>query len=225
MSNSKGMDAKKLIGDFLFIPMLTLILYIATYSYEFGIASLSNIPFEMISVTSSLVFSDMLSCIMIFVVMIPTLITCYYVRINGIKKALFSISLFTMGTIICLSYKIKDLYPSIIIMSAMFLWIIIVINNIKNKESSPIDLYTGSLSVFTIVFILFYSYGQIYSNDELKKGASILKTKEGKDYVILRVYGDNLFLKEIQPDGTLGPVIYAKNDNVSPAQVVKFTTD
>lgn len=197
----------------------TMLLYTSVYFFERGFCAQLNIPLDYIEITIPTIVNDVLNSI--FFILIITL-TSLGIMSKGKKNGFrgwhafapaYCWLVYTGITFFIMEHTWANLFLSTFLGGIYFLQFMPATYIAKGNEnlitfhSRTLD-YAGALFLVSMTFTI---YGQFYA-----KGSTFdIYTQNGKQYELLKVYGENVFMREIVNDKRLSEVTYFNAQNMT----------
>ena len=205
-------------SDAYVIPITTLFFYMATYFYEFGIARSTGIPSQMISIGVSLIISDMFDNFLYLLTLASLVLTSTRIISKPLYMKLFMALAFISPLLIFTDFQKALIFSYVVSFIFSFFSFSIVYDSLYLQvKNNSIGTYFYLLIFGMIsIFISFEALGEYSAPQLLKGNVEVMKSSSNVDYIVVRVYGDNLFAKIYGVNDS--DLIYFKVDDVS-----KFT--
>jgi len=197
----------------------TMLLYTSVYFFERGYCSQLNIPLDYIEITIPTIVNDVLNSI--FFILIITL-TSLGIMSKGKKNGFrgwhafapaYCWLVYTCITFFIMEHTWVNLFLSTFLGGIYFLQFMPATYIAKGNEnlitlhSRTLD-YAGALFLVSMTFTI---YGQFYA-----KGSTFdIYTQNGKQYELLKVYGENIFMREIEDEKNQTKITYFNAQNMT----------
>lgn len=210
---------KLLQKEGLVIAAGTMLLYTSVYFFERGYCSRLNIPIDYIDISIPTIANDVLYLVMFF---FPIVVTSLAIMAAGERhefKGIYALSRFYCGVVysVVIFYYMEHTWINAggsLFLGTLFIFQItppdknVGTLSRLSKHHSTIIRYT--MAVF-LVSITFSIYGNSYAT-----GSSFdTYTQNGKKYQLLKVYGENVFMREVVSGKGVNGVTYFNAKNMT----------
>lgn len=205
--------------DGLAIAAGTMLLYTSVYFFERGFCAQLNIPLDYIEITIPTMVNDVLNSI--FFILIISL-TSLGIMKNGKKNGFrgrYALAPFYCGlvytgiTFFIMEHTWVNLFISTFLGGIYYLQFLPSTylargnENLLTLHSRTLD-YAGALFLVSITFTI---YGQFYA-----KGSTFdIYTHNGKQYELLKVYGENVFMRQMEDEKKPSKILYFNAQNMT----------
>lgn len=197
----------------------TMLLYTSVYFFERGFCAQLNIPLDYIEITIPTMVNDILNSI--FFILIISL-TSLGIMTNGKKNGFrgryalapfYCWLVYTGITFFIMEHTWVDLFISTFLGGIYYLQFLPVTylargnKNLITLHSRTLD-YAGALFLVSMTFTI---YGQFYA-----KGSTFdIYTQNGRQYELLKVYGENVFMRELEDEKKPTKITYFNAQNMT----------
>lgn len=203
----------------LIIAAGTMMLYASVYFFERGFCARLNIPLEFIDITIPTACSDLMAFyLFIFPVVITSVALMIYAEKNR-NKGLHALAPLWCGLVyaivlfLYLEKKFSDAVISLF-MGLIFFSLIIYKNNYRENDSALQSAKETIITIAMAIFLISFTFSAL--------GRSHADTRSfpsgefnGKQYAILKIYGENIFMQEIKDGKRVSGVMYANAQNMT----------
>ncbi|EOV4927958.1 hypothetical protein [Klebsiella pneumoniae] len=212
-----------------FIAFLTFMLYTAVYFFERGSASELQIPLDLISISVTTISDDLIYCYLYLFPMLTISFAALYWGRKAEEKKAFSFLVIAFVYVL-LSYLMigtdKKTVLFSIFMSGILIHLVNRITPLKNTPKNPskndgAKYYLNQvIDVAAVLFFISFTFvglgrGAVYK-DEFKTFVM-----NGKEYAIVKVYGENMFVWQVTQGKAEGKLTYFRVENVSGVELIR----
>ncbi|EIL1426956.1 TPA: hypothetical protein O7M03_000466 [Escherichia coli] len=194
------------------IAIGTMVLYAATYFFERGYCLELGIPLDYIQITIPTIANDFIY-FYLFLLPIAFISTSIILRAEDkTNKKLHSIAQLLCGLIyaVLLFYYVEKTLQSAffcLLMGGLYSVLISSRTDFKTSDS-PLKHFYSTLTLAAIaLFILSLTFIAI-GRSLAENGSFQTYSKDGKSYLLLKVYGEDVFMRELKNDKPKGDLIY-----------------
>lgn len=213
------MLVKLLRKDGLAVAVGTVLLYTAAYFFERGYCSRLNIPLDYIEITIPTIANVILNCI--FLIM-PTALISLFIMQTGKEhefRGRYALSplycgfLFTGVLFFCLEHTWRNFLVSAFLGALYFFQLVPAKFKVTDKVIPKVNYYKALdyLSAAFLVSMTFTLYGDFYAADAKFE----IYIQNGHQYELLKVYGENIFMREIKNEKRDTKITYFNAQNMT----------
>lgn len=197
----------------------TMLIYTSVYFFERGYCTRLNIPLDYIEISIPTIANDLMYCL-IFIFMIAT--SSMVIMITAEKKGfkgLYSLAPFYCWIVYSavLFYFMEHTWKNAsasIFLGGLFFYQILPPEKIA--ESSPkLSRHYSSVIRYSMAVFLASTTFVIYGSSFAADSTFDTYTQNGKNYALLKVYGENVFMQEIVDGKRLSEVTYFNAQNMT----------
>lgn len=197
----------------------TMLLYTSVYFFERGFCAQLNIPLDYIEITIPTIVNDVLnSIVFIFIIALTSLGIMSKGKKNGFIgwhafAPAYCWLVYSGTTFFIMEHTWVNLFISTLLGGIYFLQFMPAIYIGKGKEnlitlhSRALD-YAGALFLVSITFTI---YGEFYA----KGSVFDIYVHNNKQYELLKVYGENVFMREIEGEKKSRNITYFNAQNMT----------
>ncbi|ASN18179.1 hypothetical protein B7764_23865 (plasmid) [Pantoea ananatis] len=221
------MLVKLLRKDGLAVAVGTMLLYTSVYFFERGYCSRLNIPLDYIQITIPTLTNDILNCMVFF---IPTALISLSMMLTAKKhefKGLYGLFplwcwfVYTGITFYIMEHTLGNFLFSAFLGGLYFMQLLPPGIKLSDNEGSR-QIYFKALDYIGAVFLIsmtFTVYGQFYAT-ETKYDTYM---QNGREYALLKIYGENVFMKEIRVGKMVNEITYFNAQNMTGMKLIENT--
>ncbi|AYP25818.1 hypothetical protein [Pantoea agglomerans] len=213
------MLVKLLRKDGLAVAVGTVLLYTAAYFFERGYCSRLNIPLDYIEITIPTIANVILNCI--FLIM-PTALISLLIMQTGKEHEfrggyaltpLYCGFIFTGALFLFLEHTWRNFFVSAFLGALYFYQLVPSRFKVTDKVGYKVNYFKSLdyLSAAFLVSMTFTLYGHFYAAD----AKFDIYTQNGHQYELLKVYGENVFMREIQNEKRATEITYFNAQNMT----------
>lgn len=198
--------------DGLTIAIGTIVIYAATYFFERGYCSALKIPLDYIQITIPTIVNDFISFYLFLVPVSFTTIAIMFQAEKNEHKGWYSLSPLLCGLLyaallFCFVEKTFQAALLCLFMGGLYFGLITFRDSLNNNDS-PLKLFYSTL-MLTAMAAMVFSFTFIVIGWSLAESGSFQTyRKDGKSYSLLKVYGEDAFMRELNKDKSKGDLIY-----------------
>ncbi|WP_312730812.1 hypothetical protein [Atlantibacter hermannii] len=198
--------------DGLVIAIGTIVIYAATYFLERGYCSALGIPLDYIQITIPTIVNDFISFYLFLVPMSVITIVIMLQAERNENKGWHSLShllcgFFYAALMFCFVEKTFQSAFLCLFMGGLY-FVLITFRDNLNNDDSPLKIFYSTL-IFTAMTAFVFSFTFIVIGRSLAESGSFQTySKDGRSYSLLKVYGEDAFMRELNKDKSKGDLIY-----------------
>lgn len=203
----------------LVIAIGTMMIYAAVYFFERGYCSALNIPLDYIEISIPTVANDLLY---LYLFIFPVAITSMSIMAKAEDKnnkglyALAPLSCWLVYSVVLFFYVEKTLQ------SAFMCWFLggLVFCLVRYKDDfkegdSPIRAQTATVILISMAMFVFSLTFTIIGRSHAEGGNFEQYRNNDKKYLLLKVYGENVFMQEIKEGKRVSEITYFNAQNMT----------
>lgn len=197
----------------------TMLLYTSVYFFERGFCSQLNIPLDYIEITIPTIVNDVLNSI--FFILIIAL-TSLGIMSNGKRNGFRGMHAFAPAycwlvytgiTFFIMEHTWVNLFISTFLGGIYFMQFLPITYIAKGKKNS-IDFHSRTLDYAGALFLVsstFTTYGEFHA----KVSIFDIYVQNDKQYELLKVYGENVFMRELKDEKKPTTITYFNAQNMT----------
>lgn len=194
------------------IAIGTMVIYAATYFFERGFCSELGIPLDYIQITIPTIANDF---IYFYLFLLPIGFISIAIMLRAEDKAnkkWHSLAPLLCGLVyaVLLFYYVEKTLQSAffcLFMGGLY-FVLITFRTGFNDDDSPLKFFYSTL-MLTAMALMVFSFTFIAIGRSLAEGGSFQTySKDGRTYSLLKVYGEDAFMRELKNDKSKGDLFY-----------------
>ncbi|KTH84926.1 hypothetical protein ASV15_20060 [Enterobacter hormaechei subsp. steigerwaltii] len=194
------------------IAVSTLIIYAATYFYERGYCSALNIPFDYIEISIPTIVNDF---IIFFVLLLPVAYITIAIMLRAEKnsnKGSYALASLLCGLVysVLLFYFVEKTIQSALLCLFMggLYFVLITFKSSFKEDDTPLRAFSSTSLLIGMAALLFSFTFIVIGKSIAEDGSFQTYVKNDKEYILLKVYGENAFMREINKGKPNSDVVY-----------------
>ncbi|WP_039029562.1 hypothetical protein [Leclercia adecarboxylata] len=196
----------------LVIAVGTLIIYATTYFFERGYCSALNIPFDYIEISIPTIVNDFIN---FYALLLPLAFTSIAIMLRAEEnsnKGWYALAPFLCGLVFSalLFYFVEKTIQSALLclfMGGLYFVLITFKSGFKEDDTTLRAFYSTSLLIGMAALLFSFTCIAI-GKSMAENGTFQIYIKNDKKYILLKVYGENAFMREINKGKPNSDVVY-----------------